>query len=184
MKILLLILCFLCIGCKSQVSCKQENYIYEYSKGDFLSELPPVNSNLIMVIKTMDNKIVLTNNFFLYRIYSIDFKSQFTNFTEFICALLCEKIFVSSKQFKEDLKVSDWNQSVKILYEAEKLKSIFNKYFIYLSSKSFKLKRGINNDELYTVLYYVFINQYYITYSDYTGDYNFLPYGAECAVNQ
>ena len=173
MKILICIWFCIIFGCKSPTDCEKNVFLNEYTKGDFSSELPPLNMQLIMVIKTIDNKILLTSNYLLYKVYSTNFKSQFKNFEDFVCLLVSAKFLIQSNMFKEDVTIEACSESVKTIYEANNLEGIFSKYFISSHLQDLRLKKNLNNPELYTVLYYMFINKYHISYSDYAGVYKF-----------
>lgn len=162
--------------CVTKSDCKDNTFLNEYTKGDFSSEIPPVNANLFFLTRLENNKILSTKNYMLYHVYKESFEKKYSSFSLFVCDIYSSKVVLKWEDFKsynfENSEIIDLNGSIEEEYKSKGINEIINKYCIR-SNTNFIIKTQPNSSITFSILYFLFINEYHITYTDYDGFFHF-----------
>ncbi|MFT3902964.1 MAG: hypothetical protein QM727_07305 [Niabella sp.] len=148
---------------------KSEDFLKEFNKG-ISKELPPSNSNLLMLFKLDDRSIIRTNNIELYKVYQRAYEDKF-KFSDYLCSLFNEQLYLKKTFFPqnnngEKYEIVQPNRTV----EGLSLNQLISMY-CKKEDNHFKLSNNLNHDIELTVLYSFFRNKMYISFDDYEGCY-------------
>ena len=168
-------------------SCKKNTYVEEYvinllsdevtkretSERDLI--LPVSYSYLPVFGLTENNNLVCTRTDYLYYIYSNFYKTDFSNFKDFLTTFLNQKILIPKERFISTKSVFfELDKSVKEYYLGNKFSEFYDKYCTINNKTSFIKKENYEKSDrnnLLTIMYYVSINGYYVKINDYLGLY-------------
>lgn len=129
-------------------------------------ELPSSSNSIILFCRCKEKKIALTYVQELRGIYKYKYNKM--KFYEFLSDALNQKIDIN---YEDKIECFDININVKNIYESSNFKEYINLYCDKYDGETYRLKKSISNDELKTVLYYFFMNNYLTTFDDYAGYY-------------
>jgi len=173
---LLILSNFIC-ACSNTISCQISPFIQDHFKGEFNSEIPPANSNLFIMLISDSGKVISTRNYILQKVYKEKYKNDFRDFDRFICAVFSNKLSLKVEDFRfcyfENTKFFKLNNAVVNQYNDEGITAIINKFFDVSSKNNLQIKRQLNADEIFSIMYYMFVNEYYIIYSESTSNFQF-----------
>lgn len=159
------------------ISCNKENksIFSEAEIKDLTKSIPGTNiftNTDIMFVKLENEKVGFTNIRHLSRIFQSKYKETYKSFDGFLLQALNQKIIFSSDYFVEhNVSVFSINKDIEKQYLTSGLSYLSEKYF-EKHQKNFVLKnQNLTNEDLYSVLYYFYINGYTTTFDDAIGIY-------------
>lgn len=168
-KLLTLILILFSIN-----SCQKK----EHNFSDAMIEKLIVETNEIpsqygfdLYLKTVDNRIFLTDNNYLFRMYQKHYKKDFPTFKAFLNEVLNNNYVISKPKVK-NLVINSFklNSKVKEEYAKFGFEPFFNEYTTKLKSGKIELKKSvISDDEYLTVAYLFYLNKFDISRNCYIG---------------
>lgn len=146
----------------------------EKSKDDLIS--PVLYSHLPVFGLTENKFIICTKTDYLYHIYINFYKKDFIDFKDFLSNFLNHKLIIPKEKFySKDSFFFDIDKNIEEDYNNKNFEEFYKKYCtignnkIYINTINYK--RGINKNELFSIIYYLSINNYYIESDDYMGFY-------------
>lgn len=180
MKKLFFLMLILNIYC----SCNDKKPFVKQETVDFLSkeviENLPRKDGLIsfsryvgvpVFVLNNDSLLISTRVDFLHNLYTSSYKIQYENFNNFLFKSLNQEIKFDEKYFaKYDSSIFKLDNEVKKNYEMKKFIDFYN-YYLKKEGKKEYLNRDkiLGENQYFTVIYYLFINNYYVTEDDYIG---------------
>lgn len=164
--ILILIVCHLFFtSCNDKKSFKFNEKLIDKISNENL-ELPSSSNSIILFCRCKENRIALTYVQELRGVYKYKYNKM--KFSEFLSDALNQKIDIS---YKNKIECFEVNANVKNIYENNNFEEFINLYCDKSNKKEYRVKKNISDNELKTVLYYFFINNYLATFDDYAGYY-------------
>ncbi|WP_447635002.1 hypothetical protein [Flavobacterium microcysteis] len=158
-------------------SCNQEkkNIFSEVEIKELTKSIPGTNiftNTDIMFVKLENEKVGFTNIRHLSRIFQSKYKETYKNFDNFLFQALNQKISFSSNYFVEhNVSVFSISKNIEKQYLTSGLSFLREKYF-EKRQKNFVLKnKNLTSHDIYSVLYYFYINGYITTFDDAIGIY-------------
>lgn len=157
MKILMilhiaLITCLLSCDNQPKEECVHDSFLFEYTKGDFESDIPPVNWGYLFFAEINNDSIIITNNFYLYQIFNKNYLQQFSNFHMFLCSLYENDIILQKEYIDETILRNNILFKKEISFENRNLSELKEHYFN--DSHYLKTKINLTEDEIYSLLYF------------------------------
>ncbi len=169
----------LLLSCQKQPTTYfKENIIKELAQGDFTLPSPYHNIPLFIVIE--NGEYCNTNITILHHIYQEHYKSKYKSFELFLETVLNQKSTLSKNDFENmDVQYFQLNSEISKQYHKHSFKNFMEQYCQKENSNEYSLKSEFHNkfseDELNTLAYYFFINNYQTNLDDYIGKYYFRP---------
>ena len=175
---------FIC-ACNYRINCQITPFIKDHFRGDFNSEIPPVNSSLSIMLISDSGDVISTRNYILKKVYEEKYKNYFSDFDKFICSVFSNKLSLKEEDFKsfENTKIFKLNNEVVNQYNHEGINGIINNFFDVYSKNNLQIRRELNADQIFSIMYYMFVNEYYITYSESLGNFQFKKYPIGAGVS-
>lgn len=160
----------LVVACADNKGSIDKNTIKKLSMGDF--KIPSRYGNLLLFINSGDS-IGCTNINVLHGIYIQSYLLSYNNFEEFLSDALNQKITFSSDILKNySVNLFAVNTITKNYYEYSSISNFLKLYCVRKSIDKFIVKKQYqNSDQLFTILYYFFINNYTVNEDDYIGEF-------------
>ncbi|QRE04038.1 hypothetical protein [Flavobacterium psychrophilum] len=165
-------------------SCDNKKTFVKQETVDFLSKEViknlPRKDGLINLSHYMSVPVFVLNNHsllistrvdFLHHLYIFSYKNQYENFNIFLFKSLNQEIIFDEKYFtKYDFSIFKIDNGVKKKYETKKFIDFYN-YYLKKEDKKEYLSRDkiLDTNQHFSVIYYLFINNYYTTEDDYIG---------------
>ncbi len=162
--ILLLLICSL--SCNSSVQNVPFSKSLIKSIAEEQSNLPSRFSNLLFFCKCLDNEILSLSVYGLKEVYLNEF--GYTSYYDFLTNLLNQKIAIKCRDQSQRFKM---NENVRKRYKDVNLNEFLDFYCTKEGNNLFGLKNSTTNEQQNTVLYFLFINNYLISFDDYSGIY-------------
>jgi hypothetical protein len=137
----------------------------------------PISYSYIPVFGlTENNFLVCTSTDCLYYVYSNFYKKEFPNFKDFLCDFLNQKIIIPKKKFSSTKTFFiTLDEKVTKDYDTYEFSEFYNKYCSVnnnvTSIKRENYQNGVNKNKLFSIIYYLSINNYYVDENDYIGLY-------------
>ncbi len=165
------------------VSCskhKQENYfessiVKKIAKLTNIKPPPPVISFTKIYLIDEKKNVLESNIMDLKMIYNTFYKNKFTDFNGFLFEVLNQKMYLplSYKKYLSRIQTFVIAPTIKHLYENEGIGSLLKKY-CFQSDRFFSLNKGtLSLDEINSISYYLFLNQYFRVDDEYNPTINF-----------
>lgn len=165
-----LITCLLSCNNQPKEECMHDSFLFEYSKGDFESDIPPVNWGYLFFAEINNDSIIITDNFYLYQIYKKNYLQQFSNFHMFLCSLYNNDFFLERDFLNEEILRNGFMFKKRDTFENMDLSELTERYLddlCYLEGAV-----DFSYEKKFNLMYYFFRNEYYITHSDLTGSFS------------
>ncbi|RYF23508.1 MAG: hypothetical protein EOO42_07100 [Flavobacteriales bacterium] len=168
-NIFAVIILLIVLSCNSSKVGIDKQFIEELAKDDF--ELPSRNGFLLLFISVEKNEKIGTNVNVLHSLFLQDYSKRYNSFKLFLNDALNQKITFSKEQFFQKNETS-FKLSEKITsdYLSLGIQSFVNQYCEKSNKRSFVKSKYHNDKDLYSILYYCFINNYKVSLDDYSGD--------------
>ncbi len=113
-----------------------------------------------------------TNVNVLHEVFLRYYSETYKSFEAFLSDALNQKILFSQKELGRGTPSFRLNDAVTNKYRKSKMGDFVTAYLTRIADDKFIVKNEYINDEyLYSILYYCFINSYEITLDDYKGKY-------------
>ena len=175
------IICLLCLflSCQKNSTILKEDIIKELAQGDFYLPSPYHNIPLFIVLE--NKEYCNTNVTMLHYIYQELYVSEYKSFELFLDTVLNQKKALSKKDFyRMDVQYFKLDPKVSEEYIKNNFKDFMEQYCQKENSNEYSLKSEFHNnfseDELNTLSYYFFINNYKTSLDCYIGKYYFRPF--------
>ena len=163
------------VACNNQKIHIKEQTIKELSTFNF--SLPSPDIALFLFVKSSDGHLVSLNIIALHEIYTIAYSQSNISFESFLSSALNETMSIDNKflikkggiEFRIDDKVKHDRNSLT-------LSNFEDKYCNKRNYGQFAIKSKFKTTQnLYSILYYFFINDFKVLSSDYSGEYIVIP---------
>lgn len=147
-------------SCQKREIMLPDPYIRQLSSGSF--KIPSIHSFDILFVLTDGDRIARTNVNTLHVVYISLFKSDFSNFYEFLLASLNQRIVIPEKLLaKQQVEFFVLDKAVSSDFENGSLPSFLNKYVSPRCVQGYSLKHNpLDSGAIYTVLYYLFTSNF------------------------
>lgn len=160
-----------------ETKCHYYEFINEYIEEDLDSDMFIVNSEYIFFANMESDSILITDNISLYAIYKSQYLEKFSDFKIFLCSLYENKITLKKKDIdgnieKIDKLVFKKDSTIIDSLSNEKIDKIIN--YCFVDNDYFKTTLKITQNQKYNILFFLFKNGYYISYSDYDGSFSII----------
>lgn len=137
--------------------------------------LPLTNGNKIIFFKKNNKYKCAVNLGAVHTTYENQFSKKYASFNEFLTSLLAQKITID--KYIEDPSKIEFQivDSIMSRYDDLSLEEFISKYFNGVKDNqrfTLKKEKTLSTDELYTILYLCFINNFVIGFDDYIGKYS------------
>lgn len=147
-----------------------EKTIKQLSKGDF--ELPSVNGSAILFVSCETNEKALTNVNVLNEVFLKYYSKKYLNFKSFLFDALHQKINFSKEDLDKWGSVQfELNPEVHETYNQSSISNFIAEYFDVTEDKNKFVVNTKHRKDVFSILYYCFINDYRVTLDDYHGRY-------------
>lgn len=155
-------------------SCQKE----EQNFSDAMIEKLTIESNEIpsqygldLYLKTVDGRVFLTNNNYLFTIYKKHYRKEFPTFKAFLNGVLNNDYIINKPEVKNLIYDSfKLNSKVNEKYTELGLEAFFKEYTTQLKSGNIELNKSIiKEDEYLTVAYFFYVNKFDISRDCYIG---------------
>lgn len=167
---LLIIISFIAVSCNSASVDIDKGFIKELAKGDF--KIPSIKGFFLLFISVNESEKGCTNVNVLHEVFLKHYSETYQSFEAFLSDALNHKIEFSEKDLGKGTPFFKLNDIITKEYNQSDISEFIKIYFDELDDERFAVKKKYNNDEyLYSILYYCFINSYHITLDDYEGNY-------------
>lgn len=164
----LIIILFTCTSCQK----KEHNFSTTMiEKLTIETNKIPSQYGIDLYLKTVDGRIFLTNNNYLFTIYQKHYKKDFPTFKGFLNEILNNDYIINKPEIK-NLIYDSFKLNSKINEEYTKLGfgAFFKKYTSEFNSGNTKLNTSlISKEEYLTVAYLFYMNKFDISRDDYIG---------------
>lgn len=175
------ILCLLCLflSCQKNAIILKEDIIKELAQGDFT--LPSPYNSIPLFIVLENGQYCSTNITSLHHIYQKYYKSEYKSYELFLDPVLNQKKALSKKDFyRMDVQYFQLDSEISKQYHKHSFKDFMDQYCQKEDNNNYSLKSEFydkfSNNELNTLSYYLFINNYQTGLDDYIGKYYFRPF--------
>jgi hypothetical protein len=163
---ILLTITFFLIGCKMKNSIHINNA--------FIKEISQENQNLqiefdVFFCKCQDNQIVRLTLNQIRSLYKTS--TSYDNFRMYITAVLNQRLKIDCNSFDSTFEL---DPIIKDQYEKKGLDYLLKSFCIQSENDRYFLNPKISKNQLNTVLYYFFINNYISVEDDYLGTYGII----------
>lgn len=160
----------LVIACNDKKTNIDNSTIKQLSKGDF--KIPSRYGYLLLFINSGDS-IGCTNINVLHGIYIQNYSSSYNDFEAFLSDALNQKITFRHDTLKNSsVNVFAVNTATKSKYEKDGISGFLKLYCVEKGKNKFIVKKQYQaTDQLFTILYYFFLNNYKVTKDDYIGEF-------------
>ena len=142
------------------------------SKLSFVAEgVPSIYGVSPIYVLLINNQVAVTTNSNMFIVFKENYKHKYASFKDFLRDALLQKISFTLKEVSVNSYVDSFsiNKKVEKKYKSESLVE-FQKSYCHIFSNSLCLDREkTNSDELASVLYFLFINNYQIREDDVIG---------------
>jgi hypothetical protein len=130
------------------------------------TEYPSAFSSTPFFGKCSSNQVCLVYVQDLRAIHALKYKQ--IDFLEFLKKSLNQEITID---YQDKIECFDLDKNVTLFYQGNDFNSFLNLYTKKTKSNRLALKKGIKSDQLETVIYYLFLNNYLTSYDDHLGKY-------------
>jgi len=167
-KLLLLIIVLITFSCSNDVYYKKEMTNMTLDKKQHCLQK---FRSIYVFVPVNEDSIGMTKLFNMEFIYSNYFSHNYSNFSSFLYQSFNQNVKFNSTYFERSGFVFRLNN--KLFKECKSLgvKFTLDKYSTIIGERYCINKIGENEDKLYAILYYLFLNKYTITSDDYIGMY-------------
>jgi hypothetical protein len=127
---------------------------------------------LELFFKSSEGELCKMNIIGLSGVYHKHYTEQYPNLEAFISKTLNQQIALDTAGFSRYLGVAIFSPDNDVANNFRKLSfpEFIKKYCSPLEAKSFRVEnRELTENQVNTVLYYFFINNYYVVFDDYSG---------------
>lgn len=159
----------------SKVSIDKET-IKKLSDGDF--SIPSVYGSWILFISLDNGEKGSTNVNILHDLFLKNYNKEYRSFESFLSVALNQKMLIDVKAFEKTNGVHfKLNDSITNKYLHSSLTAFINEHFNEKHDKKQVVKSEFvkNKSFRYTIMYYLFINNYQIIFDDYIGEFFVTP---------
>lgn len=158
------------IGCKDNEAFIDKTTIKQLSKGNF--QIPSQYGFLLLFIK-LDDCIGYTNVNVLRSIYSQIYQNSYDKFEIFLEDALNQKIIFRHADLNTfNVSAFALNDTIKMKYELRNINEFSKSYCVSKNKNTLVVKKQYQTgNQLPTILYYFFLNNYKITEDDYIGEF-------------
>jgi hypothetical protein len=168
LKILLIALLIICFSCEKKPNEFNKKLIEKISKEN--SALPSRYNSIILFIKSKENKVAKTNVQELKGLHKFEYNKM--KFSDFLSDALNQKISIDC----QGVNFFGLNKEVVHLYK----NNDFNTFLSFYSEKvigSNRLifKNKVEENQINTVFYFLFLNNYLVSFDDISGMYFITP---------
>jgi len=172
---IILLLLFLVVSCNNKQFFKNSTIKELSSRGD--SEIPSVYGYLSMFVLVDSNQVAKTSIEDLWIMYKFDYVSTYKKFETFVFEALNQKlIFKRGYIEKRNGDVFSLSQKIKLEYEKSGISYLVNHYSKNRGNDLEIIRGSLSFDELRTIQYYFFINNYMVMHDDLIGTYYVKPF--------
>ena len=162
------------------ISCKEESkdLVTEKYTKQLLNTIPGTEiytNRDILFVKTA-KEMGSTNISHLFRLYNHEYKNKYKNFESFIFQALNQKIAFKNELFNErNVIVFTIDKKIESTYLASGITNLLKEYFKKNKKKWTLINQTLSNNEIYTLLYYSYLNGYHTSFDDAIGVYEVWP---------
>lgn len=154
-------------------SCQKKEDIFDENAIEFLSEgnykSTSIYGYISLFVLTDNNEIIETNSAYLRYVFEHYYTKSFANFNSFLIAVLNKKIQIPKINFKKIPHTTfQIDKSIETKYNNSNFDSFFNKF---VEQKKLKVL-NLNENEIRSVSYFLYINGYHVKIDDARGEYN------------
>lgn len=150
-------------------SCQKSDNCYQNISDDYLKSLSTRNGYYVDVIVPLENgQMCILNSTILLYTYDQYYKEEYISEFHFLRDLYAGKITDIDQYFEGDEKM-EIDQNIMSEYKKYGIKYIIDKYLKETATEEYTFKNYIN----YTIVQIMFINNFYLYFSDYAPTYNF-----------
>ena len=160
---------------QSKEECIHDNFLHEFSKGDFEADIPPVNMNYLFFVELTNDSIIDTSNLYLYQIYKQHYLEEFSNFHMFLCSLYNNDLFLERDFLNAEILRNGFMFKKGDTFENMDLSELKERYLDDLCF--LEVDVDLSYERKFNLMYLFFRNEYYITHSDLTGLFSIRKHG-------
>ncbi len=169
---LLFCLALIILSCNSKgpnISGKTIKSISKISPG-----LPSMYSQLFMFVSLGNDEIGCTDLNILNEVYSKYYLNRYKDFEMFLSDVLNQKRNLSHQELgNRNVSYFTLNKAISEKYRDHSVVGLINEYCIKKSETAWSIKTAYKGKSyLYSVLYFLFINNYSIVINDHIGEYS------------
>ncbi len=183
MKLILFKACFIILllsSCNNNSPIIKKEVI-DYLSVEVLKTIPDkkglidvVSTNIyspVFILSSEKEQIVLTRVDYLYIFFvESEYKNKYKTFNEFLNESLNQKIKFDKGDLIHESRIFKINKKIRIEYEKKSFDTSLSSYLLKENNSTYiDINKIKNTEEYYTLIYYLFINNYYITKDDYAG---------------
>lgn len=139
--------------------------ISKMSNEDISSGLPSRYGSISLFAKCGDNKIALTSIKELRTIHSLKYNN--IEFSDFLSKALNQKLNIS---YNDKIVCLNLDKHIDTYYKKNDFQKFLNSYTERINTNLI-LKSSLTEEEINTISYYLFINNYLVSHDDYIGKY-------------
>ncbi|NEW84804.1 MAG: hypothetical protein GZ094_20885 [Mariniphaga sp.] len=174
-NIIIILLLFTVVSCNNKWYFKEKTIKELSSKGD--PEIPSVYGYLSMFVLVDSNQIAKTSINLLWTMYKFEYAKTYNKFEDFLYSALNQKlIFKKGYIEKRNGSVFRLNEKIKLEYKKSGISYFVNHYSKKYGEKLEIIRSSLSANELRTIQYYFFINNYKIMEDDLLGTYYVEPF--------
>lgn len=170
-KLPLILLIFAVISCNNSNEHIDKKIVKELARGDF--ETPSINGFFMLFVAGNKGDKGCTNVNVLHHVFLKRYSKVYPDFELFLSDALNQKLKFSDINFGGGIDFFKIDSTICKKYNESDLDDFINVHFDK-SHKTNKLsikQAYINEKQLFSILYYCFINNYQVTSDDYIGGY-------------
>jgi hypothetical protein len=170
-KNIIIILFFLLSSCQFEIrkSFNQE-MIKELSAGNY--NFPSKFGSITLYALSDKNEIIETNADYLNYVFHKHYLNYFKNYSSFLTKVLNEKMIISKSNFDNvPYKSFKIDSLIETKYKTESFKDFFNEYVKKKKNRLIMKVQNLNNNEVMSISYLLFINGYQVQIVDIRAEY-------------
>lgn len=169
-KIILSIVLLVIASCNTSEININEKIIKQLSEGDF--KIPSAHGFALLFVSSKKNEKGHTNVNVLHEIFLKYYATKYSDFKSFLSDVLNQKRSFSQERLDEwGVGRFELNNGVEDKYNQLSMSGFIKEYFDLADDKSKFVVKSKYSEEVYSILYYCFINNYKITLDDFRGKY-------------
>jgi hypothetical protein len=174
-NIIILLLLFSVVSCNNKQYFKDKTIKELSSRGD--SEIPSVYGYLSIFVLVDSNQVAKTSMEDLWTMYKFDYVGIYNKFEVFVFEALNQKlIFKKGYIEKKNGDVFSLTQKIKLEYEKSGISYLVDHYSKNNGKELEIIRSSLSSNDLRTIQYYFFINNYMVMRDDYLGTYYVKPF--------
>lgn len=160
-----------------ETKCHYDEFINAYVGENFASDISIMNSDYIFFANMESDSILITDNISLFEIYKSQYFEKFSDFKIFLCSLYENKIILKKSDIDNNIEkinkvIFKKDSTIIDSLSYKNIDKIINYYFT--DDDYFKTTLKIARTQKYNILFFLFKNEYYISYSDYDGAFSII----------